>query len=75
MHPRVYEAADQAEDLILDLKPLLEGYPVLTVMLAIGEILALTLAHEMMPADAREAFLRSVLGRASDMAGDGPRVH
>jgi hypothetical protein len=75
MHRHFYAAADEADELIQELRPVLEGHTVLTVMMALGELLACTLATDRLDAVAREAFLRSVVGRAADMAGDGPRVH
>jgi hypothetical protein len=69
------QAADDAEELIQDLRPILEGAPILVVMMALGELLAATLAHDHVPADAREAFIRSLVGRAQDIAGGAPRLH
>jgi hypothetical protein len=75
MHRDMLAAADEAEDVILDLKPLLEGRSILVVMMALGELLAATLSSDRLSSDAREAFLRSVIGRASDMAGHESRLH
>jgi hypothetical protein len=50
--------AAEADDLVVEIAALLEGRPLLTVLLALGEILGGTLAREFEPLE-QEAFLRS----------------
>lgn len=66
-------AAD-ADDLVVEISALLEGRPLLTVILALGELLGGTVAREFEPRE-QEALLRSLDDRIHERPTTSPRVH
>jgi hypothetical protein len=66
--------AAEADDLVVEIAALLEGRPLLTVILALGELLGGTIAREFDPLE-QQALLRSLDDRIHERPTTRARVH